>query len=335
MSKFASHLKNPSRPSLGMPASRRNGQRGRDVNRRAEESGDTLIEILIAITVLGLVGIALLGGFGTAISASAEYRNLAAVDSVLKNFAESATNQIQLQTSPIFSPCSTITGEATNTSSNLAYVTPTDISTPLTFVPPAGYTIQVTRDEYLFNNTTFDQNVSGTLCDSSQYWPQLFTATATGPKGVNESLAFVVEDTSKDETYVPPTTTVTTTTTTVATTTTTTTTVPTTTTTIPTTTTTLLAPTITFPTTASPYYAGHNAGVETLVITGTNLGSATVTVTPPFTLNSVVSDSATSITITLTGSGGNNAMGTLTVTLSDGASATYNGDLINGGTYNG
>jgi hypothetical protein len=302
-------------------------------NRVVTESGDTLIEILISITVLGLVGLALLGGFGTSISASAEYRNLAAVDSVLKNFAESATNQIQLQTSPIFSPCATITGKATNTSSNLAYVTATHTSTPLTFTPPAGYTVQITQEKYLFNNTTFDQNVSPTTCDTSQFWPQLFTATATGPKGVNENLAFVVEDPGY-ETYVPPTTTVTTTSTT-TTTTTTTTTIPTTTTTIPTTTTTVLAPTITFPTTANPYYAGHNAGTESLIITGTNLLSATVTVTPPFTLNSIVSDTATSITITLTGSGGANQAGTLTVTIPDGSSATYSGDLINGGTYNG
>lgn len=338
MSRLASDIRKRFRPLAPTTTSRRIGRRDRGMNRHADEGGDTLIEILIAITVLGLVGIALLGGFGTAISASAEYRNLAAVDSVLKNFAESATNQIQLQTSPtpIFSPCATITGEATSTSSNLAYVTPTNVSTALTFAPPPGYTIQVTQDEYLFNNTAFDQNVSPTQCDSSQYWPQLFTATSTGPKGVSESLSFVVEDTSKDETYVPPTTTATTTTTTTATTTTTTTTtVPTTTTTIPTTTTTLLSPTITFPTTASPYYAGHNAGVETLVITGTNLAGGVVTVTLPFTLNSTVSTSATSITITLTGFGGQNATGAITVTLPDGASATYDGALINGGTYNG
>ena len=146
---------------------------------------------------------------------------------------------------------------------------------------------------------------------------------------------------SPTTTVAPTSTTIATTTTTIAPTTTTTapptTTIATTTTTIaPTTTTTSApAPTISFPTTTRPYDAGHNAGRETLRITGTNLENATsVSVSGAFSGVTVVSDSATSIVITLTGSGGNKATGNLTVTTPGGTALTVN-SLVNGGRYNG
>jgi type II secretory pathway pseudopilin PulG len=41
-------------------------------DRRRSEAGDTLIEVLLAIVVLGLTSVALLTAFGTIISSSAE-----------------------------------------------------------------------------------------------------------------------------------------------------------------------------------------------------------------------------------------------------------------------
>jgi hypothetical protein len=297
------------------------------VNRFASEDGDTLVELLIAITVLGLAGVALMGGFGTVIGASAEYRSLATIDSNLKNFAESAINQIQLQSTAIFSPCATASGQTSSTANTEKYN-----GTLLTYQPPAGYTIQITSIQYLYNNTTFAPSSGSTVCDPTQYWPQLITANATGPKGTNVNLSFVVDD-PQYETYVQPSATTTTvpstTTTTVPSTTTTTTTVPT------TTTTAVPAPTITFPTNANPYNAGHNQGLETLHITGTNLQNvSSVTVSGAFSGVTIVSDTATTITITLTGSGGSGALGNLTVT-TPGGSVTTSGSLINSGTYNG
>jgi hypothetical protein len=96
------------------------------------------------------------------------------------------------------------------------------------------------------------------------------------------------------------------------------------------------APTITFPTTASPYNAGHNAGVETLHVTGTGFQTGlTVTAAGAFTINSIVSVTPTLITVTLTGRGGRNAKGSLTVTNPDGGTATTTNSLHNRGTYNG
>ena len=41
------------------------------------EQGDTLVEVLLAMVILGIASVALLAGFATSIAASAEHRNLA------------------------------------------------------------------------------------------------------------------------------------------------------------------------------------------------------------------------------------------------------------------
>jgi hypothetical protein len=288
--------------------------------RARSENGDTLIEVLMALLVLGLAGVALIGAFTTVMGASSEHRTLSTNDVVLKDFAEAATYQIQLQQpTPLFLPCATLSGTATNAAPSMTYSSGASSHT-ISFTPPINYSVQVTQVQYLYNNTTF-QTAS---CNSAQYWPQLITAIATGPKG-SASLSFVVSD-PQHENYVTPTSS-TTTTTTIP---------PTTTTTIPpTTTTTVPAPTITFPTAANPYQAGHDMGVETLHITGTNLQNvSSVTVTGVFSGATIVSDTPTMLTIKLSGSGGNNATGGLTITTPGGTAATSN-SLINGGTYNG
>ncbi len=71
-----------------------------------------------------------------------------------------------------------------------------------------------------------------------------------------------------------------------------------------------------------------------MTITGTNLDGASVSVNGAFSGASVVSNTQTAITITLTGSGGNYAKGNLTVTTAGGSTMTTN-SLVNGGNYNG
>jgi Tfp pilus assembly protein PilV len=134
------------------------------------ESGDTLIEVLIALVVIGLTVTALLGAFATAISASAEDRNLATIDTLLQSFAETATYQIQLQPNPSFAPCS-----ASYTLSP-------------SFVHPAGYTVTIASVSY-WSSTQFVAT-----CVASSTAPQLITASVKGPNGSAGVLAFVVDD---------------------------------------------------------------------------------------------------------------------------------------------
>ena len=64
-------------------------------DRRRSESGDTLIEILIALVVLGMASVALIIAFGTSISASAEHRQLSASGIVLDSISQQVISDIQ------------------------------------------------------------------------------------------------------------------------------------------------------------------------------------------------------------------------------------------------
>ena len=52
---------------------------------RRSEAGDTLIEVLLAIVILGIASVAILLAFATTISGSAEHRTLTTADTVLED----------------------------------------------------------------------------------------------------------------------------------------------------------------------------------------------------------------------------------------------------------
>ena len=64
---------------------------------RSSERGDTLMEVLIALTILGIAGVALLAGFATAITSSGEHRSLASLDSSTRLAANTAIADLQTQ----------------------------------------------------------------------------------------------------------------------------------------------------------------------------------------------------------------------------------------------
>jgi hypothetical protein len=136
------------------------------------DAGDTLVELLIAMVVIGLTAAALLGAFATSISASAEHRGLATADTVLKSFAETATYQIQLQPSPKFVACATLSSYQPIVSSfNSSPVATTN-----------GFTVAISSV----------QNWTSCTPIPVQPPPQLITATATGSNGSRDALTFVV-----------------------------------------------------------------------------------------------------------------------------------------------
>ncbi|HEY5025284.1 MAG TPA: type II secretion system protein, partial [Acidimicrobiales bacterium] len=79
--------------------------RGERVHRRVERSdtGDTLIEVLVAIVIIALTVTALLGALVTAITSSTTEQSLSTVDGVLNAFAQSA--QYEVQQSNVFTNC--------------------------------------------------------------------------------------------------------------------------------------------------------------------------------------------------------------------------------------
>lgn len=64
---------------------------------RSPEAGDTLVEVLVALVVISIAGVALLGGLLTSAGASTIHRNTTNVDAVLQNFAETANADVGRQ----------------------------------------------------------------------------------------------------------------------------------------------------------------------------------------------------------------------------------------------
>jgi type II secretory pathway pseudopilin PulG len=141
---------------------------------RQSEAGDTLIEILITVAVLGGCAVALIITFGTAISASADHRSLVSNATVLRNVEQAAYYQLALQPTPLFTACATTTSY-----SSINYGTPTGYTASMPASPGVEY----------WNATT---NSFGSSCPAANA-PQLITINLTNPNGSNATTQFVVD----------------------------------------------------------------------------------------------------------------------------------------------
>ena len=140
------------------------------------EAGDTLIEVLLAVVILSLAVVALMGALVTSIASSAEHRSLSDIDSVLKGYAENAKYDIELQGSPAYAPCASVT----STTYNGAVIDqPTLPPAPPTWSPPYIVKIQY------WNNATAAYDTSAS-CVSTDY--EFLTLGATAPNGVSKTL---------------------------------------------------------------------------------------------------------------------------------------------------
>ena len=70
------------------------------------EAGDTLVEILIALAVIGIAATAMLLAFATSISGSGDHRNAVTLDTMLRTASAEVTAAIQQQKSSMFTSCS-------------------------------------------------------------------------------------------------------------------------------------------------------------------------------------------------------------------------------------
>ncbi len=127
---------------------------------RAEfsEQGDTLVEVLLAMVVLGIAALALLVGFATSITASAEHRNLASLDSSTRIAANEAIADVQQEAanaannpfvcSNTFTPTfSNLTGSFTVTYT-VAYWNGTSFGPTCTNYAPQQYTLTISSGGY-------------------------------------------------------------------------------------------------------------------------------------------------------------------------------------------
>jgi type II secretory pathway pseudopilin PulG len=94
------------------------------------ERGETLVELLLAIVILGLAGLAVLGGLGTSIIVSDAHRNETVSGAAVRAYAE------QLQTKVAASGYVSCAGVGSYASDTVGYT------------PPAGYAASPTAVKY-------------------------------------------------------------------------------------------------------------------------------------------------------------------------------------------
>ena len=145
----------------------------------ASERGDTLVEVLLAMVILGIASVALLAGFATSIAASAEHRNIASLDASTRIAASEAVGDVQQQ-------------------AQAAEGTPTDpftCSSP--FTPSFGNltgTFSVVATAAYWTGSTWSNNFG----DCQAYQPQQYTmvVTSTSSTSYSTSVSTVVSDPS-------------------------------------------------------------------------------------------------------------------------------------------
>lgn len=149
------------------------------------EIGETLIEVLMAVVILSLSVVALLGALITSITSSGEQHSLVTLDTILRSYAETAKEQIQLQpTNPTF---------ANSCSADAATYNP--ITLPAGFTPSGFGTPAISAVEFL-NPTTNAFTDDSAACASNGDDPstQQITVTDTAANNVSDTLSFVVTD---------------------------------------------------------------------------------------------------------------------------------------------
>jgi type II secretory pathway pseudopilin PulG len=124
------------------------------VARDRGERGDTLIEVLLSVIVLGLTGVALLIAFSTSISGSAEHRRLTTANLVLSSASQQAIAQIQSNSNLFTCNYSSPVTATTFVAAGVSFSQQTTGSTYLAGSNYGSFTPTISNVEY-WNGTSF------------------------------------------------------------------------------------------------------------------------------------------------------------------------------------
>ena len=153
------------------------------------EAGDTLIEVLIALVVLGIAVVAMLLAFGAALTGSGEHRTLTNIATAKKTVTQQIAAQLQNANPPLYLACaSAVSYQPPNGSNAISF---TNL--------PSGYTAEVTgvglwdASDSLFDLTQAACQ-SALTTSNNQSAPQLISATVTYPTGGSSVVTTVVNN---------------------------------------------------------------------------------------------------------------------------------------------
>ncbi len=149
------------------------------------ERGDTMVEILLSLIVLGLTSVALLIGFSTTISASAEHRQLASANLAINNYSQQVTAGVEADSTLFTCP-------------GTAY-TPASFMAELGITSAAPYSPHITSIQY-WNPST---ESFGTTCVANS--SELITVSVSSgstSSGSPETLQFVVDSPTAGSNFV-------------------------------------------------------------------------------------------------------------------------------------
>ena len=143
----------------------------------SDDRGDTLIEVLIALVILGITGVALLTAFATAITASSEHRNLATLDASVRAASDQVISQVQQARNNAFGP-----SNCTNNPPGTSYAPAWSLS--------GSFTVSNYAVTY-WNGSKFVAASALTTCTG--YEPQLWTITL-GSGSYSTTVSTVIYD---------------------------------------------------------------------------------------------------------------------------------------------
>jgi len=105
---------------------------------RDSSSGETLVELLVAMSILGVAVVALVSGIGTSVLVSDVHRKEATAGAVVRSYGEAIAASVDASTSGYDATCAGAS----------AYLSPAG------FVAPSGFTARVTAISY-WNGSAF------------------------------------------------------------------------------------------------------------------------------------------------------------------------------------
>jgi len=151
--------------------------------RERADDGDTLVEILVSITIVGVAAVAILLAFGTSITGSGVHRSAVNLDTALRTASAEAQAQIADQPASAFTTCSAASAVS-----------------PSAFNLSGGYTAQVSSVQYWNGTSWTGLQTPGAGCPpglpplSTTSGLQLLTLTVTSAKGQSASTTAVASN---------------------------------------------------------------------------------------------------------------------------------------------